>query len=636
MVVEAKEQPSLRPGQMLGGCRIVRWIGSGGMGEVYLAQQVELERQVAVKILPRRLRFGELVERFLKEARLCSRIEHPNVVAVHHVGEQAGLHYMVMQYVEGQNLAQLLRERGGPFPWADAVMLIRLAAKGLAAVHGEGLIHRDIKPSNIMLSTAGRVFLMDFGLVRQESGSDLTETGSVLGTAEFMSPEQCRGETLDQRTDIYSLGRTLFHLVTGQSPHLGTDQERFLKTASNQPGRLACDVQPGVPRELSLLLAKAMSPLRQDRYGTIDEVIQALGPLLPRRPQQSERETPAARVRPTTPAQVFPPPVGVNPGLVPLTPNPAPARPLPVPSEPGAEPLPEFRPDDTLPLPISETIGDSSWPSRRGWIVGAVTAVVLLLVALAVNLLTREDTKAPSFDTTGMVQIPAGNVVLGNTPERIRQHIGPHTNPADPTETDRLIEFVANQPLDPRPVAAFWIDKYEVTNAQYAAFLKATSRAPPPHWTGPEPPVGQEDHPVINVTYEEAEAYATWAGKKLPTAEQWVRAFRGDGDELFPWGDSYDKNRANVIDRNQVAATTPVAATPQDVSRFGVFNLVGNAREFLRGQSNFQGRVCRVAKGSSYASTGYFYGFAPLQVYLSLQERDVSMGFRCVAEIPAR
>jgi serine/threonine-protein kinase len=166
-----------------------------------------LHREIALKVLiPDRMN-SEHVERFLREARSCSRIEHPNVVTIHDVGEENETYYIVMQYVKGKNLAEIVQTQGGPLPWRTALKILRYDASGLAAVHKQGLLHRDIKPSNIMVGDDSRVQLMDFGLVRDEAQSDLTGTGVIMGTPIFMAPEQCTGSKLDRRTDIDHIGQ---------------------------------------------------------------------------------------------------------------------------------------------------------------------------------------------------------------------------------------------------------------------------------------------------------------------------------------------------------------------------------------------------------------------------------------------
>jgi serine/threonine-protein kinase len=580
---------SVSAGQVIGGCRILRRIGEGGMGEVYLAEHLALQNRVAVKILPPSRVSPELVERFFQEARIGSRIQHPNVVTIYDLGHAQNLHYIVMQYVEGKNLSELLEGHGGPLPWRSAVNLIRLAAKGLHAVHQKGLIHRDIKPSNIMLSVDGRVLLMDFGLVRQEFGSDLTQTGVVVGTLAFMSPEQCRGAALDRRSDVYSLGCTLYTLLTGQLP-FSSQTEVIAHIAGGRRPRPVSAVVPGIPERLGQIVERAMARNPAERYADarlmgkeLTEVVKS-SPLDDSTTEEVARLASAAYGVPTAELQL---------------------------------------------LESTETWFEAA--RRQPWILGGGVLIVLLLVALVINVLSGGGRRA---DVAKMVEIPRGSVQLGNMEAEIRRYITPH---APEEELVKLVRYVRADPNTPVVVDRFWIDKYEVSNAQYAEFVKATERKSPSGWNGVHPPSGKEDHPVVNIAYSDAEAYAAWAGKKLPTREQWLRAFRGDSNQLFPWGNEFYPDWANVRSNPQFPSTSPVTATPQDVSRFGVYNMLGNASEFLRGSEVYKGETMRVTNGAYFNDDGYFYGVGSMQVYFTLQKAEQGhpgVGFRCVIEYP--
>jgi formylglycine-generating enzyme required for sulfatase activity len=171
-----------------------------------------------------------------------------------------------------------------------------------------------------------------------------------------------------------------------------------------------------------------------------------------------------------------------------------------------------------------------------------------------------------------------------------------------------------------------------VTNRQYARFLKQTKREPPEGWTGTDPPAGKEDHPVENVRHRDAEAYAQWAGKKLPTRQQWMRAFRGDEEWLFPWGDRFDATRTNVQENGTLGGTSPVTATPNDVSSFGVCNMVGNVCEYLRDKETVAGQTVVVIKGDHGRAPGRIYGIGCMQVRISSGLTSPGFGFRCVVE----
>jgi serine/threonine-protein kinase len=204
---------------MLGTFRIERLLGEGSMGEVYLAVDQSLGRKVALKLLGGSHRdSAELKLRFLREARAVAVINHPNVVQVFAVGDWEGRSYFVMEYLEGPDLARLLMDRG-PLGDADAAAATLYAARGLAEAARRGVIHRDVKPSNLVVTDRGEVKVTDFGLAKAtEIGPGLTQSGLVVGTPDYIAPEQARGESVDARADIYALGCTLFHLVAGRPP----------------------------------------------------------------------------------------------------------------------------------------------------------------------------------------------------------------------------------------------------------------------------------------------------------------------------------------------------------------------------------------------------------------------------------
>ena len=592
---------SLSTGQLVGRCRVVRLLGRGGMGEVYLAEHLSLQKPVALKILLPDLENKDRVERFFKEARTCSRIEHPNVVVIHDVGEQDGLYYIVMQYVQGKNLSELLQDHGGPLPWRSAVRLIQLAARGLHAVHSRELVHRDIKPSNIMLSVDSRVLLMDFGLVRKELDSSLTRTGQVVGTPSFMSPEQCRGKALDRRSDIYSLGGTLYCMLTGNAPFQGSLEEVVVQIAGGKHPRPVGEVNNAVPSKVSGLVAKSMAPHPQDRFQTAAAMSRELKKLLRAGQLVSTTDWGTAEI---SAADI------------------------------DTQPVPDLPQIELLPL---ETRWESLH-SKLPWIgvAGGILAGLLLLGLLLRSLfdLTPPPPPPPPVPPTppNMVRIETGLARLGNDEAKLREFLSAFYRTA---QLEQAVKMLSDIPQRLVEVPGFCIDQYEVTNAEYARFIKQTGWAPPEHWERTDPPVGKEDYPVVNVTYDDAEAYANWAGKKLPTREQWMRAFRGDRDWLFPWGDDYDAGRANVKDNRKYPSTSPVADTPRDKSPFGVYNMVGNASEFVRGTQRRTGQSWRVGKGAEYRTYGYLFGISTGEMfYRPLDHKDSGLGFRCVLEEP--
>ncbi len=259
---------------------LVGRIGHGAMGAVYQARQVRLDRLVAVKILPQELACDpDLMERFKQEARTTAKLEHINVIRVFEVDSDLGYEYLAMEYVEGVTLGQLIEQQ--PLrPWREAVDMIRQAAVGLGVAHAKQVIHRDIKPANLMLNAEGIVKVMDFGLARLAEGGHASRTGTILGTPHFMSPEQARGDPVDLRTDIYSLGATLFNLLTGRTPFSATNDFALLLKAMEEDPQPAHELNRQLPEEVSIVVQKMMAKDRALRYPDMPSVEMDLKRLL--------------------------------------------------------------------------------------------------------------------------------------------------------------------------------------------------------------------------------------------------------------------------------------------------------------------------------------------------------------------
>jgi eukaryotic-like serine/threonine-protein kinase len=262
---------------------ITRKLGEGGMSYVYQAQEIETGRAVAVKILiPRLSRDPASVERLRREATIATRLNHPNVCPILRLGETADhLLYLVMPFLEGEPLSEH-ETRRGPFPVAEGIPLLAQMCQGLGHAHDLQIIHRDLKPENVMLvpdpsiPTGFRAVVMDFGLAKERrAGPDvvkLTATGIVLGTPEFMSPEQIRGKPLDGRSDVYALAILAFELFTGQLPFTGKSaQETMIARLRGAPVPLR-EVKADLPAKLEAVISKALSVNPADRYGSMAEL----------------------------------------------------------------------------------------------------------------------------------------------------------------------------------------------------------------------------------------------------------------------------------------------------------------------------------------------------------------------------
>jgi serine/threonine protein kinase len=355
------ETPGVTPG-LLGDYQILREVGRGGMGVVYEARQISLNRRVALKVLPMAAAMdSRQLQRFQVEAQAAACLHHTNIVPIHAVGCERGVHYYAMQFIEGQTLASIIRElriaegleedkgaepcetqsgfaskliendnshRQGQDQWeCEATAESRLvkarqeprtpgstlirdraffrtvanlgiqAAEALEHAHGLGVIHRDIKPANLMVDDRGALWITDFGLARLQSDSGLTMTGDLMGTLRYMSPEQALAKRgyLDHRTDIYSLGVTLYELLTLRPAIQGADRQELLRSIAQDDPVSPRTHEPSIPRELETILLKAINKEPESRYATSRELADDLGRFLEHRPIRAKRPTPLER-----------------------------------------------------------------------------------------------------------------------------------------------------------------------------------------------------------------------------------------------------------------------------------------------------------------------------------------------------
>jgi hypothetical protein len=267
----------------VGGFQIVQKIGQGGMGTVFKAVQVSVKRTVALKILPPRLaRNQEFVQRFLREAQSAAQLNHPNIVQAFDAGEADGYHYFAMEFVDGRPLSDFL-QAGNPLPEKQALAIARDVALALHYAHESGIIHRDIKPANILLTSQGQPKLADLGLAREAASttSDLTQAGYAIGTPDYISPEQVRGDAgIDGRTDLYSLGATLYHMLAGHPPYAGGTGNEVMAKHLADPIPDARKVNAAVSRDAARIVWRAMAKDPARRYQTGGEMAADIGRVL--------------------------------------------------------------------------------------------------------------------------------------------------------------------------------------------------------------------------------------------------------------------------------------------------------------------------------------------------------------------
>jgi serine/threonine protein kinase len=284
----ASDSPRLP--EQFGRYRVLRPLGQGGMGAVYLAHDSQLDRKVALKVPFLSASNPSMLERFHREGRAAATLHHANVCPIHDVGQIDGIHYLAMAYIEGEPLSDVLR-KNGPMPPAEAARIVRTLALALSEAHAKGVIHRDLKPSNVMMARNGQPVIMDFGLARRSNAGDaqLTRDGAALGTPAYMPPEQINGQVdaMGPTSDVYSLGVILYELLTGKVPYPGPSAfEMIAQALSIEPKRPSL-LRPELSPELEAVTMKAMAKKLSDRYPGMKEFARALDDYLGKPAQAS-------------------------------------------------------------------------------------------------------------------------------------------------------------------------------------------------------------------------------------------------------------------------------------------------------------------------------------------------------------
>jgi serine/threonine protein kinase len=379
---------------VLGKYVLMERIGAGGMGQVFKAQHRRMDRLVAVKLLPWELTKDKAaIARFEREVKAAARLRHPNIVAADDADQAHGVHFLVMELVDGSDLSTLVK-RNGPFSVENAVNYVLQAAQGLEAAHAEGIIHRDIKPANLLLDKKGNVKILDMGLARihGEAGgqSDLTNTGTVMGTVDYMAPEQAVNmKSVDGRVDIYALGYTLFYLLAGKAAYGGDTLWAKILAHREQPIPDLRAICPAVPEPLQAVFQKMVAKSAEDRYQTVTEVIAALQHF-------GSRASETAGGQPTLGHSG-------DTGLLDL--------------------LDElsFAPD---PVVLTKTVAhtpklSSRWMAQRkpALLVAGVLAALVLITGLTISLRTRGDTPVvnDAGPVSGSTEVSQANVVATGT-----------------------------------------------------------------------------------------------------------------------------------------------------------------------------------------------------------------------------
>ncbi|WP_188433287.1 protein kinase domain-containing protein [Kroppenstedtia guangzhouensis] len=289
-------------GKWLGGrYQILKHVGGGGMAVVYKAMDTALGRHVAVKVMNDSLSHDEdFIRRFDREARAAGSLSHPNVVHVFDVGREGHIHYIVMEYIEGASLMDLIQKKGR-IPAEEAAQIAAQVCDGLAHAHGKGIVHRDLKPHNVMCTLDGQYKLADFGISRTTGLSTITKTGFVMGSVHYFSPEQARGNQVSVRSDLYSLGVTLYEMVTGRLPFDGEEAVAIALKHLQEPVPDPRSVVPDLPESLCAVILKAMEKDPEQRFQSAKEMSDALRQLTTTGYEPPQQGEPQALIQPEKP-----------------------------------------------------------------------------------------------------------------------------------------------------------------------------------------------------------------------------------------------------------------------------------------------------------------------------------------------
>ncbi len=548
--------------------RIEDWLGGGGMANVYRATHLKMGEEVAVKVLnPDLVEIERLADRFRNEARAAMRINHQNAIKVTDFDiTDDNLHYLVMEIVKGHLLRDLIDEEA--FNYRRAVKILSQACEAIDAAHKQGIIHRDLKPDNIIVQNIGgaeSVKVLDFGIARlrepensNSSKAVYTAPGLLMGTPRYMSPEQCQSKELGPASDIYSMGIIAYEMLAGRTPFTPTgDLREFFHQVKNDSPPPLRFFSVETPQSIERVIMRALEKAPENRPGSAVALAQEL------RRAVIEAESGADDPLITDTTIMF------ESGEDTLTPT----------NAPGA---------GRIKTPGIKKRGSSY---RFRWdliaISGlAIAVIVLYWVFIGRQPQTNADSPITVTDEFGdMLLIRGGKFKMGR----------------DGGDADERPEHEVE-------VKEFYLDKYEVTNQQYKKFVDATGHSAPGHWKNGSFPTEDALTPVTYVTWNDANAYAKWARKRLPTEEEWEYAARGGKGFIYPWGDEWKEGRANA----GIGAAKPlsVLSYEKDLSEFGVFGMAGNVSEWVDGfhlpyDPSASGGCpqCRIYRGGNFKST---------------------------------
>jgi formylglycine-generating enzyme required for sulfatase activity len=639
--------------------RVIRELGHGGMGTVYEALDQRVNCIVALKeTMPGNS--DEARKAFEREASLLGNLRHSALPKVMDYFSEDEGDFLIMEFIPGYDLAELLELRGNPFPQAQALRWADELLKVLEYLHGQQppILHRDIKPSNLKLTKQGEIFLLDFGLAKGSVGQmpTLATSRSLRGyTPIYASLEQIHAHGTDARSDIYSLGATLYHLLTGGAPIDAPARFHALEDDQTDPLPLIQKINPEVSLNVAAIIHSAMAISRKHRPVSAAEMRKALRQAADedvrsgaeeeyaraevrhreleeekRKPtgeaaapheedpldgigpsaDPAERSEEDARRRLSTVPRIVSAPLGTTLPAVGPPPTESPLSPPAVKTVPALPPERLITGEDSAALAGPELTRTSTAGGRRVLVIGGLALAILVVGGIARWYL--RGTSTPNSVTSNRTQTQGTSqpIEKQSQPSGYPHPAGMVYVPGGTFMMGRDDGDDAERPTHQATVKPFFIDTYEVTNEDYEKFVKATSHRSPVTWKNGSFPPGAARKPVTSVTWDDANDYARWAGKRLPTEEEWEFAARGAEGRIYPWGNDWQQGSANANGAEQSMADV---AAYKGTSPSGTYDMVGNAWEWTASNfkaypgrglpANLPGGDLRVIRGGCYEST---------------------------------
>lgn len=680
-------------GKIVCGYRIVSVIGEGGMGKVYLAESAyltEYKQQVAIKTLTSYVsserQAALLRDLFTREANIQVQFKHPHIVSVIQFAVEQGEHFLILEYMPGYrhngrritNVADMIACETGPIPHNRALRLFIHALDAMEYAHnfkyrweGEqrvGIVHRDIKPANLLLLDPDTVKVSDFGIVKVQQRSPRATQKLTPGTSAYMSPEAILGpqqfdlSELDGRSDIYSLGVTLFEMLAGRlpfapDPNSHADVSLRRKHVSEAPPPPSA-FYPAIPQQLDAVVLRALAKRPEERYQSAAEFKQAILALekpsgVTLRTAEATRGYDTNFLAPAT--ELSETPTTANGAAV----STASGRTASGNATAGATPSPNYATPGAISTPPVTGSGSAKLPWLIGIVALALAAVITFVILKqggAEQARTDKPSETPKTEPRpvpeGLVLIEGGSFMMGRNLTEAEKNF-------EVSASGRRFKiFSYDYPAHAMNVPTFYLDKTEVSNAQYAEFVQATNRTPPTGWPGADPPPQARLIPVTNVTLQDAADYCAWRTRqrddgfnyRLPREEEWEYAARGKDAgkpnapmNLYPWGDQWDASRANTKE-SRLNYPRNVDADPRGQSPFGVLNLAGNVYEWTATDFNhYPNSDQQTPREPGYQGTyqvvrgGYFgdakeYAMTTTRVWARPESKGPKLGFRCAAE----